>query len=124
MSDSEAGTIKKKSRLEIFSWCMFDFANSSYTTVIITAIFAPVFTNIIVPSSEYSENPYSMGNSLWALALGISCLLTAILSPLLGAITDISASKKKFLFTSYLECNRLSLSRKSMDCCRTRLAIP
>ena len=104
MSDSGAGTIKKKSRLEIFSWCMFDFANSSYTTVIITAIFAPVFTNIIVPSSEYSENPYSMGNSLWALALGISCLLTAILSPLLGAITDISASKKKFLFTSYLGC--------------------
>ena len=89
---------------EIFAWCTFDLANSSYTTVIITVIFGPVFTNLIVPSSNDPNHPHVLGNSLWALALGLSYILTALLSPILGTITDLSPTKKKFLFSAYLAC--------------------
>ena len=83
---------------------MFDFANSSYTTVIITVLFGPIFTNLIVPRSDSTINPYALGNGLWALALGLSYILTALCGPFLGTITDLSASKKKFLFSAYLAC--------------------
>ena len=101
---SKSKSVSKASSKEIFGWCAFDFANSSYTTVIITVIFGPVFANLIVPSSSDSNNPHALGNSLWALALGISYILTALLGPLLGTITDLSPTKKKFLFSAYLSC--------------------
>ncbi|MFN3604966.1 MAG: MFS transporter [Leptonema sp. (in: bacteria)] len=83
---------------EIFGWAMFDFANSSYTTVIITVVFSVVFPKIIVGDAP----DYKMGNLFWSIALSISYLLVVITAPVLGAIMDFSASKKKFLFASYL----------------------
>lgn len=83
---------------EIFGWAMFDFANSSYTTVIITVVFSVIFPKIIVGDAP----EYRMGNFYWSLALSISYLIVVITAPLFGAIMDFSASKKKFLFFSYL----------------------
>ncbi len=88
---------------QIFGWCMFDFANSSYTTVIITVVFGPIFTKLIVPNSN-AQNNYAQGNQLWALALALSYVLVAFLGPLLGTISDKLPLKKKFLFASYLSC--------------------
>jgi UMF1 family MFS transporter len=90
--------IKRASRKELFGWAMFDFANSSYTTVIITVVFCIIFPKIIV-----GDGPeYRMGNLLWSVALSISYLIVLLSVPLFGAIMDYSASKKKFLFGSYL----------------------
>ncbi len=89
---------RKSSRKEIFGWAMFDFANSSYTTVIITVVFCVIFAKLIVGDAP----EYRMGNLLWSVALSVSYFLVLILSPMLGAIMDFSASKKKFLFGSYL----------------------
>ncbi len=83
---------------EIFGWAMFDFANSSYTTVIITVVFSVIFPKIIVGDAP----EYRMGNFYWSLALSISYLLVVLTAPVFGAIMDYSASKKKFLFFSYL----------------------
>ncbi len=83
---------------------MFDFANSAYTTVIITVIFGPIFTNIIVPPSNTPNDQYAAGNTLWATALGISYILVVLSAPFFGAITDFSANKKRFLFASYIVC--------------------
>ena len=77
---------------------MFDFANSSYTTVIITVAFANVFTKVIVGDAP----DYKEGNFLWSLALTISYLIVVVTAPLFGAIMDFTAAKKKFLFGSYL----------------------
>jgi MFS transporter, UMF1 family len=95
---------KRASFKELFGWCMFDFANSSYTTVIITVIFGDLFSQLIVPQGNDPSNPYRMGNILWGIALGISYILVSITGPLFGAVMDFSASKKKFLFASYLIC--------------------
>lgn len=91
-------TIKRASKREIFGWAMFDFANSSYTTVIITVVFSVIFPRLIVGDAP----GYRMGNLLWSLSLSISYLLVLLTAPVFGAIMDYTASKKKFLFAAAL----------------------
>lgn len=85
-------------RREIFGWAMFDFANSSYTTVIITVVFSVIFPRLIVGDAP----EYRHGNLMWSVALSISYALVVISLPILGAIMDFSAAKKKFLLVSTL----------------------
>ncbi|MHB8137337.1 MAG: MFS transporter [Smithellaceae bacterium] len=90
--------IQRASRKELFGWAMFDFANSSYTTVIITVVFCIIFPRIIV-----GDGPeFRMGNLLWSTALSISYLAVLLSAPFFGAIMDYTGSKKKFLFASCL----------------------
>ncbi|MGQ9658492.1 MAG: MFS transporter [Thermochromatium sp.] len=83
---------------EILGWAMFDFANSAYTLLIITVVFGDLFTRVIVGDAP----DYRLGNLLWSLALAASYLMVVLISPVAGAIMDYSASKKRFLFASYL----------------------
>jgi UMF1 family MFS transporter len=83
---------------EIFGWAMFDFANSSYTTVIVTVVFSVIFPRLIVGDGPH----YAMGNLLWSVALSVSYGLVVLTAPVLGAIMDFRAAKKRFLFGSYL----------------------
>jgi UMF1 family MFS transporter len=83
---------------EIFGWAMFDFANQAYTLLIITVVFGDRFTRVVVGN----DGDYRLGNFLWSLALSISYLLVVVCSPVAGAIMDYTASKKRFLFASYL----------------------
>lgn len=85
-------------RREILGWAMFDFANSAYTLLIITVVFGDLFTRVIVGDAP----DYRLGNLLWSLALAASYLMVVLVSPVAGAIMDYSASKKRFLFASYL----------------------
>jgi UMF1 family MFS transporter len=80
---------------EIFGWAMFDFANSSYTTVIVTVAFSVLFPKLIVGDERE-------GNFLWSVALSTSLFLVALSGPMLGSLMDFVAAKKKFLFASYL----------------------
>lgn len=90
--------IERASRKELFGWAMFDFANSSYTTVIITVVFCIIFPKIIV-----GDGPeYRLGNLLWSSSLSISYLLVLLSAPFFGAIMDYTGSKKKFLLGSCL----------------------
>ena len=85
-------------RKEVFGWAMFDFANSSYTTVIITVVYAVVFPKVIVGDAP----EFRRGNLLWSVALAATYLLVVVSAPILGAIMDFRAAKKRFLFGSYL----------------------
>ncbi len=78
---------------------MFDFANQAYTLLIITVIFGDLFTRVIVGDRG---DDYRLGNLLWSIALSVSYGLVVISAPLLGAIMDYTAAKKRFLFASYL----------------------
>jgi len=90
--------MQRASRRELLGWAMFDFANSSYTTVIITVVFCIIFPRIVV-----GDGPeYRLGNLLWSTSLSISYLVVLLSAPVLGAIMDYTGSKKKFLFGSYL----------------------
>lgn len=77
---------------EIFGFCLFDFANSAYTTIIITTLFSVYFTSKI--GSEFQ----------WSLVLAVSYLLTLLVSPMAGAMADFTGKKKRFLALSYLLC--------------------
>lgn len=83
---------------EILSWAMFDFANSSYTTVVITAIFGAFFVEHIVPKES------TLRDSYWTYAIGASTILTLLLSPLVGAICDLSGRKKRYLAYTTIIC--------------------
>ena len=80
---------------EIFGFALFDFANSAYTTVIVTVLFGNVFWFYIVGDQQ-------QGNWLWSLALGISYLLVVLAAPILGAFMDVTGGKKKYLVASCL----------------------
>ncbi|MDO3376839.1 MFS transporter [Geoalkalibacter halelectricus] len=90
---------EKATKKEIFGWAMFDFANQGYTLLIITVIYGDLFTRIIVGDAE---SGYRMGNLLWSLALSTSYLLVVLTGPVCGAIMDFTATRKRFLFASYL----------------------
>ncbi|MEM9399476.1 MAG: MFS transporter [Verrucomicrobiota bacterium] len=91
-------TTQAVSRQELFGWCCFDFANSAFTTIIITVVYAPFFINEVCQKLDY-------GNLLWAVALSISQVLVILLAPFLGAVADVTARKKVFLIISALICS-------------------
>ncbi|HXG65463.1 MAG TPA: hypothetical protein VNO70_10160, partial [Blastocatellia bacterium] len=84
---AEAPPVTKK---EIFGWCMYDVADSAFTTVIVTALYAPYFSKIVVGDPQRAD-------FLWGLAASVSEIIVALLAPILGAIADFSGSRKKFL---------------------------
>jgi UMF1 family MFS transporter len=73
-----------------WAWYMYDFGNSAYAAVVLLAIYSAYFQGKVVGGAE--------GSRLWGLAVGIAMLVVAITSPVLGAIADFSAAKKRFLF--------------------------
>jgi UMF1 family MFS transporter len=73
---------------EILGWAMFDFANSSYTTIIVTVAFSVYFTRLVAPEK---------GDFLWGVGILVSNLIVLLLSPVIGAIADDSGRKKLFL---------------------------
>jgi MFS transporter, UMF1 family len=75
---------------EILGWCMYDVADSAFTTVIVTALYAPYFSKIVVGNPQRAD-------FLWGLGASISEVIVALLAPILGAIADYSGSRKKFL---------------------------
>lgn len=87
----------KSGKGKIFVWSLFDFGNTSYSIVIVTFLFAVYFKQVIA-SGE------SIGDFYWSLGTSISMLITAIISPVLGAIADYSAGKKRFLLFFTILC--------------------
>lgn len=81
---------------EIVAWAMFDFANSSYTTVIVTVAFSVYFTKLVATGPN--------ADSLWGMGITASNLIVVLLSPLVGAIADDSGRKKLFLLATWLLC--------------------
>lgn len=75
----------------ISGWLMYDFANSSFTTIIVTVIYSKYFVQTVV-------NNGNIGTALWGRAIAISMLLVALTAPIFGAVADFSRAKKKFLF--------------------------
>jgi UMF1 family MFS transporter len=87
----------KRSRHELFGWVMFDFANSSFTTVIVTVIFSAYFVSHIVGDKI-------SGVKYWGWGVALSNLIVISLAPVAGAIADYSGSKKRFLVATSLIC--------------------
>src|SRR3546814_1879005 len=88
---------------DLFAWCLFDWANSSYPTVIVTFVFAAYFTQGVAASPE-------AGTAQWGLMLSLSGLALALLAPVLGAIADQGGGRKPWIgaFTALAVADRKS----------------
>jgi UMF1 family MFS transporter len=75
---------------------MFDFANSGYTTLVVTVAFSVYFTKLVAPGGS--------ADALWGFAIAISNGLVIALSPPIGAMADDTGRKKWFLAGTYLLC--------------------
>ena len=80
-------------RRGIASWALYDFANSSFTTLVVTFIYATYFTKGIAADEV-------TGTSQWSLAVTITSLVVAFASPYLGAIADRGGYRKRFLLVT------------------------
>src|SRR4030095_7226578 len=79
-------------RPELRAWAMYDLANSAFQTTIIAAVF-PIYYNRVVAADLRPAD----ATSRFAWATTIAILIVAIVAPLLGAIADFAAMKKKLL---------------------------
>ena len=80
------------SKKQIYSWALYDWANSAFATTVMAGFF-PIFFQ------EYWSNPDNVSLSTFYLGLGnsIASIIVALLAPILGAIADRGSFKKKFL---------------------------
>jgi MFS transporter, UMF1 family len=79
-------------RPELRAWAMYDFAVSSFQTTIQVAVFQIYFVSVAAATL-----PGSRATQAWATANTIASILVAIASPILGAISDVAAAKKRML---------------------------
>ena len=77
---------------EIRAWTLYDWANSSFATTMMAAVF-PIYFATLGAAGESG----ALMTSRWGFTTAFAALVAAIISPLLGAIADFRGSKKKFL---------------------------
>ncbi|HEX4927368.1 MAG TPA: MFS transporter [Burkholderiales bacterium] len=82
---------------EVWAWSMYDFANSAYTTVVITAVFNAYFVRAVAGNADWAT-------FAWTAALSMSYAAILFTGPLVGAWADAHAAKKQLLFFSTVGC--------------------
>jgi UMF1 family MFS transporter len=87
-----------KNLRQVMSWCLFDFANSSYAAVIAAVIFPVYYASAIV------GNEGGQGDLWWGRAISFSMAFVALSSPFLGGLADYSGRRKRFLFLYTAVC--------------------
>jgi len=84
----------KNQRKEIIAWCLYDWANSAYSTI---------YISVLVFYLQGAVLPGDAGLTAWGWGIGVTTLCSAFLSPILGAIADAQANKRMWLaITTFL----------------------
>jgi UMF1 family MFS transporter len=94
---SAARQTPKDDRRTIFAWCLYDWANSAFTTLVVTFIYATYFTQAFAADE-------AAGTELWSRGIVASSILIALLSPILGAVADRGGARRRYLAISTLLC--------------------
>jgi len=82
---------------EVWAWSMYDFANSAYTTVVITAVFSAYFVAVVAQKAPWAT-------FAWTAALAVSYAAILVAGPLIGAWADAHAAKKRLLLATTVGC--------------------
>jgi UMF1 family MFS transporter len=90
-------------RREIVGWAFFDFANSAYTTVVVTAVYSAFFVAHIVPAEWTTRDTW------WSVAMAAASVVTLGLAPLVGAACDLGGHKKRWLLAATLLCSAATI---------------
>jgi UMF1 family MFS transporter len=88
---------RRNAPLVIWSWALYDWANSAFNTLVATFIYSTYFTQAMAPDEV-------TGTLWWSRAVAISGIVTALLSPILGAAADRSGTHKRFLAATTTLC--------------------
>lgn len=84
-------------RRELFAWAMYDFANSGYTTVVLTTVFSAYYVSVVAAGKSWATLSFT-------LALSLSYLMVMLTMPGLGARADARAQKRRLLLASTIGC--------------------
>jgi MFS transporter, UMF1 family len=82
---------------EVFAWAMYDFANSGYTTVVLTAVYNAYFVGVVAQKADWAT-------FAWTCALAVSSAIVMFAMPALGAYADANAAKKRLLGAATIGC--------------------
>ena len=77
------------------SWCLYDWANSAFTPLVVTFVYATYFTQTFTEDAD-------RGTALWSRGITISSLIIALIAPVLGAMADRSGLRRRFLIAATL----------------------
>ncbi|MCB2224095.1 MAG: MFS transporter [Actinobacteria bacterium] len=80
-------------RKRIRAWTMYDWANSAFATTILAAVLPTYYSNIAASTLPSR----AIATAYWSAGLSISLFVVALLSPILGTISDLKRGKKRFL---------------------------
>ncbi len=83
--------------MPVVAFCLYDFANSAFTTIIITFVFATYF------ASGIAADP-TTGGAQWSLAMAVAGVAIAILSPICGAIADQTGRRLPWILAVMVVC--------------------
>ena len=83
-------------RRAIWSWCLYDWANSAFTTLVVTFIYSAYFT------AAFADDP-GRGTALWSRGITASALAIAALAPIAGALAD-RGGRRRYLILCSLVC--------------------
>lgn len=97
MSSNKVIFLTANNRRGVFSWCFYDWANTAFSTVIITFVFGVYFSRQIVGDE-------TQGSAQWSFAIAVSGMFIAVLGPLLGAVADNSGARKRWIFWLSMLC--------------------
>ncbi len=84
--------MEKSNKKVIYSWVLYDWANSAFATTILAAVL-PIFYNDVAAVNL----PDNVATSYWGYTQAIAMLIIALITPVLGAVADYSKSKKIFM---------------------------
>ncbi len=96
-SSPASPTAAAPNRRAIAAWCLYDWANSAFPTVIVTFVFAAYYTRALSTDAE-------SGTGEWGLAMSLSGVAIAILAPILGAVADQGGRRKPWIAAFSLLC--------------------
>ena len=85
------------SKRTLWAWAMYDFANSAFTTLVVTFIYGAYFTKGIAPDEV-------LGTQWWSWAIAVTAIIVSVLSPILGSLSDLGGYRKWIMMLSTWCC--------------------
>ena len=90
------------SRREIMAWAFYDFANSGYTTVVLTTIYSAYFVAVV--AGDLNTASPGLATLLWTIVVALANFCVLVSAPVVGAVADNRATKKPFLLVTTVVC--------------------
>ena len=95
MQAAEPERNEARRRRTIWSWCLYDWANSAFTTLVVTFIYSAYFTAAFASDA-------GRGTALWSRGIMVSALAIAALAPIAGALADRGGRRRYLILCSLL----------------------